>query len=687
MRLTALLSSGDTAAARRLFDGMRRRTVVTWNAMVAGHARCGSFLDALDLAARMHRSGVSPSEATFASVLGACARGRRLCVGAQVHCQVVKSGSENFEVVGASLLDFYSSCFDLSAAHMLFDTLHPRNERLWSPMVVALVRFNLLSDALDLLDRMPAPRDVFAWTAVISGYARGASDCCRKAIGLFVRMLADHGVMPNEFTFDSVLRACVKMGALDFGRSVHGCLLRSGFDTDKLITSALVDLYCSSDAVADALLVYNDLEMPSLITSNALIGGLISMHMTDEAKIVFSQMPEHDSSTYNLMIKAYGIEGKLEQCQRMFEKMPRRNIVTLNSMMSVLLQNGKLEEGLKLFEQIKDERNTITWNSMISGYIQNNHSSEALKLFVTMRRLSIICSPSTFPTLLHACGTVGTIEQGKMVHAHLCKTPFESNGYVGTALVDMYSKCGCVSDALDAFCCITSPNVASWTSVINGLAHNGQCLKAIVEFGRMLRHRINPNEITFLGLLMASSRAGLVNKGMRFFHSMERYGLLPTVEHYTCAVDLLGRNGRIIEAEKFISAMPVPADGVAWGALLTACWYSMDLEMGEKVAEKLFFMGTKHKSAYVAMSNIYAKLGKWEDVVKVRTRLRSLDAKKEPGCSWIGVKDTVHVFLVEDRNHPERDEIYLMLEDLVSNILLHSEPDEDLYLLSGVPFA
>lgn len=129
--------------------------------------------------------------------------------------------------------------------------------------------------------------------------------------------------------------------------------------------------------------------------------------------------------------------------------------------------------------------------------------------------------------------------------------------------------------------------------------------------------------------------------------------------------------------------MHVPADRVVWGALLTACWYSMDLEMGEKVAEKLLCMGTEHISAYVAMSNIYAKLGKWEDVVKVRTRLRSLDVKKEPGCSWIEVKDIVHVFLVEDRNHPERDEIYVMLEDLVYNISLHSEPDEDLYWLSG----
>lgn len=623
----------------------------------------------------MHRAGLLLTEATFAPVLGACARGRWFRAGAQVHSQVIKSGSEDFPVVGASLLDFYSSCFDLTASRALFKSLHQKNELLWSPMVVALVRFGLLGEALNLLERTPVPRDVFAWTSVISGFTKGTTECCGKALELFVRFLADGSVMPNEYTYDSVLRACVRLGALDFGRSVHGCLIRSGFQSEQLITSALVDLYCRSDTLDDALLVYNDLEMPSLITSNTLIAGLISMGRTEDAKMIFSLMPEHDSGSYNLMIKSYAMDGRLEDCRRLFEKMPQRNMVSMNSMMSVLLQNGKMEEGLKLFEQIKDERDTITWNSMLSGYIQNEQPSEALKLFVVMCRFSIGWSPSTFSALLHACATIGTLEQGKMVHGHLCKTSFDSNGHVGTALADMYFKCGCVSDAQSAFGYITSPNVASWTSLINGLAQNGHWMEALVQFGRMLRHHVNPNEITFLGLLIASAHAGLVNKGMKIFRSMENYGLAPTVEHYTCAVDLLGRTGHTREAEKFICEMPVPADGVVWGALLTACWYSMDLEMGEKVSQRLFSMGTKHRSAYVAMSNIYAKLGKWEDVVKVRTRLRSLNAKKEPGCSWIEIKDIVHVFFVDDQNHPERDKICLMLEELVYHMSVHSDPD------------
>jgi pentatricopeptide repeat protein len=352
---TLVARDSDTSLdAHDLFDGTPRRNSFSWNATVAGHASRGSIRDSLGAAARMHSAGAGLTEATFASVLGACARGRRFREGAQAHCQALKSGHEGFALVGASLLDFYSSCFDLRTCRTLFEFLHPRNDLLWSPMVVALVRFGLLSEAVGLLELMPSPRDVFSWTAVISGYAKGSEECCGKALHLFVRLMSEDSVMPNEYTYDSVLRACVGLKQLDFGRTVHGCLIGSGYETEQLITSALIDLYCSSDALDDALLVYKDLEMPSLITSNTLIARLASMGKTNDAKMVFSQMPKHDSGSYNLMIKACATEGRIEECLRIFEKMPRRNMVSLNSMMSVLLQNRRLDEGLKLFEQIKD---------------------------------------------------------------------------------------------------------------------------------------------------------------------------------------------------------------------------------------------------------------------------------------------------------------------------------------------
>ncbi|XP_008791433.3 pentatricopeptide repeat-containing protein At2g13600-like [Phoenix dactylifera] len=678
MQLSRYINKGDLNSARQLFDAMPQRTVVSWNAMISGFAKWGRTEEALTTASAVHRSGMKLNETTFSSLLSACARSGSLHLGKQTHCLVFKSGSEDFELVGSALLNFYTSCFDIHAACQLFDLLHGRNPSLWSLMLVSFVRCNLLSDAMDLFDRMPF-RDVVSWTALISGYSRSDGEC-GKALELFLRMKASGEVVPNEFTCDSVLRACAQLGSLDYGKMIHGCLTKFGFELDRSIRGALIDFYCSCDAANDAKRIFEQLDSPCLSTSNALIASLTSMGKIGDAELVFNQMVERNSVSYNLMIKGYALHGRIVDSKSLFEKMPCKNTVSLNAMMSAFLQNGEFEEGLKLFECVKDERNTVTWNSMISGYVHNEQPAEALKLYVVMRHSSIECSRSTFSALFRACAAIGTLQQGRMLHAHLCQTPFDSNAYVGTSLVDMYAKCGNIADARTAFSLILSPNVASWSALINGLSHHGLGMEATLEFGKMLKHRIDPNAVTFVGLLLACSRAGMVDEGMRFFYSMrDCYGLVPTVEHYTCVVDLLGRSGYIREAENFIREMPIEADSVVWGALLSACWFCMDLEVGERVAERMFCLDSNHLSPYVAMSNIYAKLGRWKEVMKVRKRLRDLKVKRDPGCSWIEVKDTVHVFCVEDRNHPQRDDIYAVLEDLVANICFYSESCCTLY--------
>lgn len=542
-------------------------------------------------------------------------------------------------------------------------------------MVVGFVRGNLMSEALGLFERMPGDRrDVFSWTALISGYAQREDGECTMALELFVTMRGCGDVMPNEFTCDSVLRASAKLEALEFGRMIHGCLIRFGFESDHSIGGALVEFYCSSRSWCDVKRVFDHLgEHPRLTTCNAMISSLVSAGRIREAEIAFDKLEEKNPVSYNLMIKGYAGNGRIADSKTLFDRMPCKNIVSYNTMMSAFHQSGMFDEALKLFECVKEEKNTVTWNSMISGFVQNEQPVEAIKLYTVMRGSSIDCSRSTFSALFRACASIGTIYLGRIIHAQLSKTPFESNVYVGTSLVDMYAKCGNIADAKASFLAIPSPNVASWTALINGLAHNGLGVEAILEFGRMLKHQITPNAVTFVGLLLACGREGMADEGMRFFNSMERaYGLVPTVEHYACVVDLLGRSGRIQEAEQFVHDMPIEADGVVWGALLSACWSCMDSEVGERVAERMLSLDPKHISAYIVMSNIYARVGRWEEVMEVRRRLRGLVVKKDPGCSWIELKDTVHAFCVEDRSHPKSREIYSVLEELRANVCTYS---------------
>ncbi|KAJ4705879.1 Pentatricopeptide repeat-containing protein [Melia azedarach] len=667
MAISKYAENGRLDIARNLFDQMPTRTVISWNAMISGYSRWAKFDESLILVSIMHHSNIKLNDTTFSTILSVCAKLKSLVQGKQTHCLVLKCGYESFEFVGSALLFFYANCFQIEDAKRIFDDLHHGNELLWSLLLVGYVQCNLMRDAFDVFMKMPR-KDVVAWTKLISGYAK-SEDGCEKALKMFWWMRDSGEVMPNEYTFDTVIRACGRLCALCEGKVVHGLLIKYGFEFNHSIGGALIEFYCSCEAFDDAMRVYDRLVNPCLNASNSLIDGLISMGKTVDAELILNRLTEANPVSYNLMIKGYAVKGRVEDSKRLFEKMPHRTVFSLNIMISVYSKSGEIEKALQLFEEIKGERNPVTWNSMMSGYVQNNLHEEALELYVTVCRLAIDRTRSTFPVLFHACSCLGSLQQGQLLHAHLAKTPFASNVYVGTSLIDMYSRCGSIAEAQTSFSCMSSPNVAAWSALINGYAHHGLGSEAVLLFERMLEQEIVPNAVTFVGILSACARTGLVDEGMEIFYSMEEcYGVVPTLEHYACLVDLLGRSGHLQEAEEFIKKMPIEPDTVVWGALLSACWFWRNMEVGERVAEKMLGLDPKATSAYVILSNIYAASGKWGKKMYIRKRLMDLEVKKDPGCSWIALSSGVYTFSVEDRIYPDCKVIYMTLEHLTANL-------------------
>ncbi|XVF16645.1 hypothetical protein REPUB_Repub10bG0050200 [Reevesia pubescens] len=643
------------------------RTVVSWNTMISGYSKWWKFYESLDLLSSMHRSYIKFNESTFSTALSVCGRLQSLTDGKQIHCVVIKSGSESFELVGSSLLYFYAKCFEIEEGERVFYELHDKNELLWNLMIVGYVECSLMREALDFFMKMPK-RDVVAWTTLIAGYMK-SEEGCKKAVELFWWMRGSGEVVPNEFTLDSVIRACRRLGDLCEGRLLHGILVKYGFEFDQSIGGALIEFYSDCGAIDDAKRVYDGITNPCLNASNSLIEGLISVGKIEDAELIFNRLVESNSVSYNLMIKGYAACGRVEDSKRLFEEMSQRTIVSTNTMISVYSSIGEIDKALMLFEETRGERNPVTWNSMMSGYIQNEQYKEALKLYLNMCRLQIEHTRSTFSVLFHACSCLRSLQQGQLLHAHLIKTPFQSNVYVGTSLIDMYSKCGSITDAHKSFSSISSPNVAAWTALINGYSHHGLGHQAVILFEHMLENLVVPNAATFVGILSACGHAGLVNEGMGLFRSMEKcYGVVPTLEHYTCMANLLGRAGHLQEAEEFINKMPFEADEVVWGALLNSCWFWMDMEVGERVAEKLFNLNSRTISTYVVLSNIYAVLGKWGEKMNVRKRLRDLEVKKDPGCSWIELDNRLFVFSIDDRSHPSCHMIYATLQHLTTNL-------------------
>lgn len=635
--------------------------------MISGYSKWGRFDEALFLVSAMHHGDVPLNDSTFTTTLSLCARSGSLSEGTEVHCLVLKSGSESFELLGSALLYFYASCLKLEDAKRVFDELHGGNQLLWSLMLVGYVQCNLMDSAVEWFAKMPK-KDVVAWTTLISGYAK-SGDGCERALELFSLMRQSGEVVPNEFTLDSIIRACAKLRVLRAGMVIHGLSMKCCLEFDLVVSGALIEFYCDCQAVDFATRVYEGMENPCLNTSNSYMWGLVLMDRIEDAERVFNGLKEKNSVSYNLMIKGYAMRDQVDEAKRLFENMKHRTIISSNTMISVYCRNGEIDKALQLFEETKGERDQVTWNAMMSGYIHIQQHEEALELYVTMCRLSIDRSRSTFAALFHACSCIGSLQLGQVLHAQLIKTPFESNVYVGTSLIDMYSKCGSITDAETSFNSIVSPNVAAWTALINGYAQHGLGSESILLFEKMLKRGFIPNAATMFSILSACSRSGLVNEGRRLYELMEKiYGINPTLEHYACIVDLLGRSGRLQEAMEFIEEMTIEPDGVIWGALLNACWLWMDIELGEQVAEKMFSLDPKSVSAYVVLSNIYAVLGKFGEKNNARNILRKLKVKKDPGCSWIWLNFQVHQFAVQDNDHPHCSAIYETLEHLTANM-------------------
>lgn len=451
---------------------------------------------------------------------------------------------------------------------------------------------------------------------------------------LFCEML-DHGfVRPNMFTFPSVLKACAETGRVEEGKQVHGMVVKFGLDGDEFVISNLMRMYAVCGVMEDT---------NSLFCKNIV---------EDVSRVIDGKKEESNIVLWNVMVDGYVRQGSFNQARKLFDEMPQRSVVS--------------------------------WNVMISGYAQNGNFKEAIDMFYEMQMGELPPNYVTLVSVLPAISRLGALEVGKWVHLYAEKNGIEIDDVLGSALIDMYSKCGSIEKAIQVFGRIPRKNVITWSAMIGGLALHGRAIEALDCFQRMNQAGIKPSDVVYIGVLSACSHAGLVQEGRELFnHMINVVGLEPRIEHYGCMVDLLGRAGFLKEAEEFIMNMPVKPDDVIWKALLGACKMHQNVEMGKRVAKKLMGMTPHDSGSYVGLSNLYASLGNWEAVAGVRLKMREMDIRKDPGCSWIELDGAIHEFVVEDEFHPQAKEIHSMLEEISEKLrLLDYRPNTTQVLLN-----
>ncbi|XP_022924285.1 pentatricopeptide repeat-containing protein At5g08510 isoform X2 [Cucurbita moschata] len=450
-------------------------------------------------------------------------------------------------------------------------------------------------------------------------------------------------------------------------KQIHAYSLRNGVDYTKFLIQKLLQI----PNLPYACTLFDLIPKPSVFLYNKFIQTFSSIGHHHRCWLLYYQMclqgcsPNHHSFTF-----------LFPACASFLNAYPG------------YARSGYMGAALELFDKMPT-RNVISWTALISGYAQNGKYAKALEMFLRLENeKGTKPNEVTIASVLPACAHLGALDIGKRIEAYARKNGFFKNLYVSNAILEVHARCGNIEEARRVFDEIGSKrNLCSWNTMIMGLAVHGRCRDALQLYDQMLIQRTRPDDVTFVGLLLACTHGGMVAKGRQLFESMERkFQIAPKLEHYGCLVDLLGRAGEIEEAYSLIQSMPMLPDSVIWGALLGACSFHGNVELGEVAAESLFKLEPWNPGNYVILSNIYASAGDWSGVARARKMMKGGHMRKRAGCSYIEVGDGIHEFVVEDRSHPKSDEIYALLHAVYAIIKLHNqnEGEEELLYSSSI---
>ncbi|PWA90024.1 pentatricopeptide repeat (PPR-like) superfamily protein [Artemisia annua] len=509
-------------------------------------------------------------------------------------------------------------------------------------------------------------RNLFVYNVMIKGYVK--KQVFQKGVFLFEEMRVFDGIKPDNYTYPFVFKAIGGLMDGKMGRKVHGFVLKCGDVFDCYVCNSVMDMYGELGRSEDARRVFDEMGERDLVSWNVLISAYVKY--LELGQEIHGYVRDEIGCTMiigNALLDMYCKCGCLDVAREIFDGLPKKNVICWTSMVSGYVSCGKLDEARFLFDEspVKD---IVLWTAMINGYVQFNHVEEAMRLFQQMQKFKIKPDKFTVVALLTGCAQVGALEQGTWIHEYMNEHRITIDAVCGTALIDMYAKCGCIDKSLEVFYGLHGKDTASWTSIICALSVNGKTSKALQLFTEMKESGFRPDDITFIGVLNACSHGGLVEEGWKHFESIKSVCRIePKIEHYGCLIDLLGRAGLLKEAENIVNRIPKEKDDIlvpVYGALLSACRLYGDVDMGEHLADRLMKIEVGDSSIHTLLANIYASVGRWEDVKKVRSKMRVSGVRKEPGCSSIEVNGDIHEFLVGDASHPELKDVYCSLNTL-----------------------
>ncbi|XP_058099528.1 pentatricopeptide repeat-containing protein At2g39620 [Magnolia sinica] len=628
---------GNVEVGRRVFDRMLDQDDVSWGTIISSYAHNGYFFEALELFNDLKRECVMVNQVAAVSALSAAAEMRDLEKGMDVHTYLIKRGIDVDILATTTLITMYAKCGNLEEGKRLFDGI--------------------------------TERDTVAWSAMISAFVQ--SEHPEEGMALF-REMQSAKIRPNRVTIVSVLPACADISYLNLGRSIHCYVLKSDLGFDVSTGTALVAMYAKCGSFNKANALFDKLPQKDVVTWNALINGYAQIGDACNAMKMFHQLQSAglrpDSGTMVGVLPACVLLGAHDQGMCVHGKIIKSgfesDLHVKNAIMDMYAKCGSLSSAEFLFDEIVSNKDEISWNIMIAGYTQNGRAKDAISAFHQMRAESLQPNLVTIVSVLPAAAFLAALREGMALHSYVIRTGFESNVLVGNSLIDMYAKCGRLDFSKKFFDGMDGRDIVSWNAMLSGYAVHGHGEDAVSLFTKIQEDCMEVDSVSFISVLSACRHGGLIDEGRKIFNAMSSvYHLEPDLEHYACMVDLLGRAGRLDEAWRFIQMMPMAPDAGVWGALLGACRMHSNLKLGEMALEHLVQLEPQNPAHYVVLSNIYAQVGNWAKVGKMRSMMNGSGLKKTPGCSWVEIKDAIHAFRVGDQSHPQLESICMLWRD------------------------
>lgn len=677
-------SLADTCA---FFAKMHNHDIFSWNIIINSHARSGNIEFAFQIFQQLWWYKVDPNQFTFVSILSVCVNKAVLLVGEYMHTCVIMNGCEDDVVVDTAIVNMYSKCGDLKAATVMFEMMVSRNVYSWSAMIAAYsqhgqgedavrlfymmqhqaqlpnnvtfislldacaclgaldigrrvrasimeteinrdvvvatafvnmyAKCNLVEEAREVFDKIVNP-NVISWNAMISAYAQHGEGM--EALKMFSRMQGEQ-FEPNKATFVSVLDACAGILALKAGKDIHAQIITHHFLPDVIISTALVNMYGKCSSLEKACEVFEDMPYKNIVTWNAIIAVHAQHGHSNKAFEFFHQMQWEgiipDKITFVSMFDACAKLLALAEGKHMHTQILVRgselDITVGTAIINMYGKCGVTEDARILFDKLP-EKNSITWSSMIGAYAQLEQGDDAFQLYTRMHHEGMKPDVVTCISVLDVCASMAALVEGELVHVQVVIEAYELDEAVGTALVSLYGRCGCLEAASAVFVKMSSRSVVTWNALITCFAQHGQGEETLRLFFQMQKAGVRPTDVTFISVLNACSHAGLVKEGRHCFYLMsQKYGIAPSTDHYGCLVDLLGRAGLLDEAEGLICDMPEPPTIVTWMSLLGACRHQTDVKRGERAAIILFRLDPENIAPRVMLSNMYAVSGMQEE--------------------------------------------------------------------------